>query len=114
MLVNVSSACSKYPNTIDRLKSRSSSSSISNICSNVLRSKLSPRWGSETESSSLYDGRRLAGGPRSTGTTIRILRTPSSASWWAAVVAAAAVVTAAAAAVAVVVEAVTAGASMTL
>ena len=54
ILVKVCSACSKNPNTMDRLNSRSSSSSsISRICSKVIASMLSPRSGKPTEPSSL-------------------------------------------------------------
>jgi len=54
IFLKVCSACSKNPNTMDRLNSRSSSSSsISRICSNVKTSMLSPRSGRPTEPSSL-------------------------------------------------------------
>ena len=54
IFLKVCSACSKKPKTIDRLNSRSSSSSsISKICSKVKASILSPRSGRPTEPSSL-------------------------------------------------------------
>lgn len=57
ILTNVCSACSKKPKTIDRLNSRSSSSSsISRICSKVKASILSPRSGRPTDPASLCWG----------------------------------------------------------
>ena len=61
ILVKVCSACSKKPKTMDRLNSRSSSSSsISNICSKVKASMLSPRSGGPTESPSSLCGARVS------------------------------------------------------
>lgn len=51
--LNVFSACSKNPNTIDLLNSSSSSSSISRIWSNVALSRLSPRSSSAVLSSAV-------------------------------------------------------------